>query len=251
MLTRFIQLGVVALAAVLSAADMHAQKAQPVKPGQRVDAAPALPPPRGESLDSIVAIVNGEVILESDIEEEMHWYKLQPYRTTMTGTPREQALNRLIDRALILQQEQGYVQTPVKPEEIDAEVKDMRENLPACERYRCNTDEGWKHFLADEGFTAEELRARVKSRIEVLRFIQQRFRNGIRISDAQIADFYKNTMLPQYEKEHATPPPLDSVSDRIEQVLLQQQVSSLLDAWLKALRDEGSVRVLKHGEEAP
>lgn len=239
------------LAALAAGAMACAQTPQTVKPGQRPDAAPALPAARGESLDSIVAIVNGEVILESDIEEEMHWYKLQPYRTAMTGTPREQALNRLIDRALILQQEQGYVQTPIKPQEIDDDVKDMRESLPACERYKCTTDAGWKKFLADEGFTEQELRDRVKSRIEVLRFIQQRFRNGIRISDEQIEDFYKNTMLPQYAKEHATAPSIDVLHDRIEQVLLQQQVSSLLDSWLKTLRDEGSVRVLKRGEEAP
>ncbi|MBS1814377.1 MAG: SurA N-terminal domain-containing protein [Acidobacteria bacterium] len=211
----------------------------------------ALPPPRGESLDRIVAIVNGEIILESDVEEEMRWAKLQPYRTLRAGSERDQALSRLIDRTLIMQQEQGYVQAPLKEEEIDEEVKQMRDDLPACERYKCQTEEGWRRFLAENGFTEQNVRNRVKLRMQVLRFIQQRFRAGIRISDQQIDDFYKNTMLPQYAKEHATPPPLESVSARIEQVLLQQQVSSLLDQWLKTLRDQGQVRILKQGEEAP
>lgn len=58
-------------------------------------------------------------------------------------------------------------------------------------------------------------------------------------------------MLPQYAAEKVAPPSLDTLSARIEQVLLQQQVSSLLDQWLKTLRDQGSVRILKDGEEAP
>jgi hypothetical protein len=66
-----------------------------------------------------------------------------------------------------------------------------------------------------------------------------------------VADYYQQTMLPEYAKQHATPPPLDALSARIEEVLLQRQVTSLLNDWLKTLRDQGSVRTLQPGEEAP
>ena len=38
---------------------------------------------------------------------------------------------------------------------------------------------------------------------------------------------------------------------RVQEILLQQQVDKLLDDWLAALRAQGSVRILKPGEEAP
>ena len=91
----------------------------------------------------------------------------------------------------------------------------------------------------------------MEQRAEVLRFIEQRFRSGIRITDKLIEDFYTQTMLPQYRKEHATPPSLEVLSPRIEELLLQQQVSNLLDQWLKSLRESGNVRILKDGEEMP
>jgi len=47
------------------------------------------------------------------------------------------------------------------------------------------------------------------------------------------------------------PPPLASISARIEELLLQKQVTQLLDDWLKTLREQGSVRILQPGEEAP
>src|SRR5580698_4014410 len=60
-------------------------------------------PGQGVVLDRIVAIVNGDTILESDIDEELRFEEIQPYRGA-TNTSREQTIQRLIDRALILQQ---------------------------------------------------------------------------------------------------------------------------------------------------
>ena len=204
-----------------------------------------------ESLDHIVAIVNQDVILESDVQEEIRFSAFEPYRTPSTGTPRDEALDRLINRTLILQQEKLEPQTPVSDAEVQAQIQELRRSIPACDEYKCETDEGWARYLADNDFTEQELEARWDERMEVLRFIEMRFRSGIRISHQQIADYYQKTMLPEYAKQNATPPPLDALSARIEEVLLQRQVTSLLSDWLKTLRDQGSVRTLQPGEEAP
>jgi peptidyl-prolyl cis-trans isomerase SurA len=87
--------------------------------------------------------------------------------------------------------------------------------------------------------------------MEVLRFIEQRFRMGIRIPPADIKNYYDKTLLPEYERQHQTPPKMETITDRIQEVLLQQQVSNLLGDWLKSLRAQGSVIVLKPGEVAP
>jgi len=56
---------------------------------------------KSEPLDTIVAIVNQDVILESDVQEEMRFSAFEPYRMQTAGTPRDQALERLINRTLI------------------------------------------------------------------------------------------------------------------------------------------------------
>lgn len=209
-----------------------------------------LPAERGEMVDRVVAIVNGDIVLESDIEEEERFSKLYPYRLTSGDTPRAQALTRLIDRDLILQQMRS--QKPnVTDAQIDQEEAGLRKDLPACINADCTSAEGWKKFLTGAGFTEDELRDRLRLRVEILKFIEQRFRSGVRISDQQIQDFYTQTMLPQYAKEHAKAPPVSVLSSRIEAVLLEQKVSALLDEWLKSLRASGSVRILKQGEDAP
>jgi hypothetical protein len=239
-----------------------AVQAQTVAPKSTTEGKPAtqeqakadahkLPAERGDVVDRIVAIVNGDLVLESDVEEEERFTKLYPDVTDHTKSLRDQAITRLIDRALIEQQQAGYAVTAVTDEQIDKDEADLRKDLPACAHADCKSDAGWKDFLTKAGFTEEELRGRLRQRAGVLRFIEQRFRNGVRINDKQIQDFYNNTMLPEYARQKATAPPLDSVRDRIEEVLLQQEVSTLLDQWLKTLRDSGHVRMMQKGVEAP
>jgi len=228
--------------------------AQDVTPAQTQNSADAhkLPTEKGEVLDRVVAIVNGDLVLESDIDEEIRFERIQPYRVPPSGeTERDRALNRLIDRRLILQQQRGLAVTPISDAALDAGIKDLRNDMAVCAGGACKTDEQWKHMLAGRGFTPEELRERWRIRMQVLAFIEQRFRSGIRISDAEISKFYTEYMLPEYKRRDATAPPLESVSDRIEEILLQQKVSELLNEWLKSLREQGSVRILKQGEEAP
>jgi hypothetical protein len=85
----------------------------------------------------------------------------------------------------------------------------------------------------------------------VLSFIERRFRMGIKISPSEIKTYYDQTLLPQYAERSVTPPPLDTISDRIQEVLLERQVSSLLNDWLQSLRAQGSIVVLHPGEDAP
>ena len=210
-----------------------------------------LPAERGEIVDRIAAIVNGELILQSDVDEEERFTRLYPYGDAQGKSPNEQALTRLIDRTLVLQQLGSFPQASVTDGEVAKEEADLRKDLPACAHTDCTSEQGWQKFLASDGFTEQELRDRLRQRAQVLHFIEQRFRSAVRISDKQISDFYTNTMLPEYARQHATAPPLDTVHDRVQEVLLQQQVSAMLDDWLKTLRDTGRVRIMKQGEEAP
>jgi peptidyl-prolyl cis-trans isomerase SurA len=212
---------------------------------------PGMPPAQGEEVDRVVAIVNGQLILDSDVDRERRFAALLPYSEASEPYNRDEAIERLINRDLILQQVQlqpaGEVTEQAAAKDLDA----LRKSIPACAVYHCETEEGWDRFLASEGFTEESLTTLWRQRMEVLAFIEQRFRMGIRILPAEIQDYYTKTMLPEYAAQHVTPPPMRTISRRIQEVLLQQRVSKLLDDWLASLRAQGNVVVLHPGEEAP
>ncbi|NYF79750.1 peptidylprolyl isomerase [Granulicella arctica] len=206
---------------------------------------------RGTVLDQVVAVVNGDLILESDVDEERRFEAFQPFNNHGASFTRDKIVERLIDRSLILQQAKLQPETPITDAEVNAQLATLKKDIPACKEYDCETDAGWQRFVAAQGFTMPELMERWRERMELLRFIELRFKMGIRILPAEIKTYYDKTLLPAYAARKTTPPKLDTISDRIQEILLQQQVGALLDDWLQSLKAQGSVRMAKPGEVLP
>jgi peptidyl-prolyl cis-trans isomerase SurA len=203
------------------------------------------PMPKGAVvLDHVVAVINGSVILQSDVMEEMGYAFLQPFTAGARNTP-QRALQRLIDRDLILQQmETARTAAPPTPEEVQQRIAELRGVIPECLPDHCQTDAGWQAFLRTKGLTEKEVDEHWAQRMSILSFIQSRFGGGVRITPAEIADYYNKTLVPQLRAKQVNPPALQAVSARIEEILLQQRVSSLLLEWLQSLKSEGSVSIL-------
>jgi peptidyl-prolyl cis-trans isomerase SurA len=203
-------------------------------------------------IDRVVAVVNNQAILASDIQDEIRLSVLDPVRGGMGTLTPQRALQQLIGRTLIQQQirqedEQAVAPTP---EDLAARLKEIRTEIPACVRENCASDEGWKAFLAAHDLSEERVEAYLRYRVEILRFIEERFRQGIRITPQEIENYYRNTLLPQYSKP-ADIPPLDKVSQRIQEILLQQHVNALFDDWLNNLRKQGDIEILDQSLESP
>jgi peptidyl-prolyl cis-trans isomerase SurA len=202
-------------------------------------------------LDRVVAVVNNQAILSSDVDDAMRVAVLDPVNGARKLT-RQRALDELIGRALIEQQmhEEDTQAASPTPAELQTRLSDLRKELPACVHQKCVSDAEWAAFLTAHGLTNERVESYLQTRIEILRFIEQRFRQGVSISPEEIQTYYHDKLLPQYAKGE-TPPPLDRVSARIEEILLQQRVNVLFDDWMNNLRSQGQVEVVDPSLEPP
>jgi hypothetical protein len=203
-------------------------------------------------LDRVVAVVNNQAILASDVDDEIRLAVLDPALAGLGDLTRQRALDQLISRALIQQQiRQENAQSPEPAQsDVDSRLTEIRKNLPACVRLNCASEEGWKAFLAAHGLTPARVETYLRNRLQVLSFIELRFRQGIRISPEEIETYYRKTLLPQYAAGEAIPP-MEAVSPRIEEILLERQVNVLFDEWLKNLRKQGDVEVLDPALASP
>ncbi len=214
--------------------------------------APAAAQSAPVALDRVVAVVNQRIILASDLDDEIRLSVLDPNNVGQGVLTRQRALEQLISRSLVEQQIRQEDERAVEPSqtEVDARLAEIRKELPECVHQNCATDAGWNAFLAAHNLTPERVVAYLRYRLEILRFIEQRFRQGIGISRDQIADYYNKTLLPQY-KPGDTIPPLDQVAPRIQEILLEQQVNVIFDSWLANLRQQGDVEILDPTLEMP
>jgi len=215
---------------------------------------PQPPPPTlpgSVELDHVVAIVGSSVILESDVVQEMHFSALEPLQVLPGQNTPDTALRRLIDRTLILEQMKEQQQpVDVGAPAVQKAIAQLRKEIPACRQYHCENDAGWNAFLRANQLAPDLVEQRWAQRMAILHFIDLRFRSGIRIAPDQISAYYEKTLVPALAKDHQTAPPLADLSPRIQEILLQQQVSGLFQDWLGSLRDEGNIRIVDQAYSA-
>jgi hypothetical protein len=196
-------------------------------------------------LDRAVAVINGQVILASDVRERQRFAVFEPLSAPAGEFTPLQAMQQIVNRTLLLDQMHDQELLPAPSDaKVDEQIAYLRQHIPACAGQSCETEEGWRRFLAARGFTEAELHTRWKERMRILDFVGVRFRTGIRITKPEIETYYKQQLVPEFEASKLKPPPLAQVSERIEEVLLQQHVNVLLEDYLRSLKDAGSVLIL-------
>jgi hypothetical protein len=189
-------------------------------------------------LDAVVATVNKHPILLSDWEDGLRFEAFLQGRpmTSFSQAERKAALDRLIDRELLLQQMQAdYNPTD---EQVAERISSIRAQVKGAE-----TDSGWRSKLAEYGLTESALRSAVKAQLQVMRFVDLRLRAAVSISREDVQDYYQQKLVPALEKAGVKPEPLQQLAPRIRELLVQQQLQPLLDSWLANLRDQSVVHL--------
>jgi len=190
-------------------------------------------------VDRMAAVVNKHVILDSELDQEVRVEQLlqgQPPGAEKQGTTRQAVLDRLIDRALLDQQIVHPEILSPSPEELQAQLTRLREQLPGAA-----SEDGWKKLLAAHGLTQEDVEQHVASEFRILRLVDLRFRGLVHIDKASISGYYDDKFVPEMRRKGLPAPPLSSVSNKIESILVEQNMSAMLDEWLQTLRAQAHI----------
>ena len=77
-------------------------------------------------------------------------------------------------------------------------------------------------------------------------FVDIRFRPGLQVTAEDVGEYYEKVFLPELKRRGiAETPPLEAVRSRLEQVLIEERVSRLLDDWLADLRSRTRVTIME------
>lgn len=115
-------------------------------------------------IDRVMAVVNQQPILMSDVNAAM-LFQLVP--RSEAGDPIASTLDRLIERALILEEVERYQPPEPAPEEI-------QKRIDAIER-RLGSSDALQKALASVGMTEAQLRSHIRDDLRSATYINQRF----------------------------------------------------------------------------
>jgi hypothetical protein len=191
-------------------------------------------------VDRIMATVNQDPVLASDVEDAAHIEALlqgKPATEIVTADLRA-AMERLIDRTLLRQQMPGMTAASDKP--ARDRIADIRAALPGAK-----SEAKWSALLAAYGIDEQKLGRYLQDQFELMQFVDARLRPSTDVSWNEIQGYYNEKLLPELKQRGAAVEPLRSVQDRIREILLQQKIDAQLSIWLASLREQGRVSVLQ------
>jgi hypothetical protein len=199
-------------------------------------------------VDRMVAVVNKQVILQSELEQTAHVEFLLQGKplTQLTMADLQAVLERMIDQALLQQQIVNSAALQPTPEEVGAQLQEIRGKLSGAQ-----AEANWKELLAGYGVTQQDVEQQIASQMRILRLIDLRFRNLAHVDRTAISDYYKQKLVPELQKQGAPEPPLSQVSDKIEKILTEQRIDDLLNSWLQTLRSQAHIQKLNSETTPP
>jgi hypothetical protein len=199
----------------------------------------ALPAFAGEVIDGVVVTVNHKPIFRSDWDEAV-CYELFMQRkpvSQVTEADRVAALQRLIDRQLLkAQMSDTHSLEPVE-DDLQTDVVKLRAQFPEGKK-----DDSWQKLLAGYGLNEDLLKAHLRTEVQVMNFVEVRLRPNVHLKPEEVEAYYKDQLLPDLEKTGAKVVSFEDVEPRIRELLTQQHMDELLDAWLHNLRQQAEIR---------
>ena len=190
-----------------------------------------------EIVDRVVANVNGNVLLQSDWEQELAFEALLNARPveSFTSAERKAALDRLIDRELLREQVRPSESAP--SDQVAAREAEVRK-LHA----QAATDEGWRTILQRHGLTESALEKRLGQEIQLMRLVEARLRPSIQIDQHAVETYYHDELLPQLKRSGGREVALPEIFGHIKDLLAEQRLNQLLSGWLASLRSASHIQ---------
>ncbi|HEV7667309.1 MAG TPA: SurA N-terminal domain-containing protein [Thermoanaerobaculia bacterium] len=214
------------LLAALPAAGLAAQGAQ----GAAEAASGA---PVAKLLDRVVAVVDEDPILASDIDRVIGLGLVAAKAGENTDLLRRRVLDQLIEQRLRSHEidRSGFIEVPV--EEIERQIGEIRARFP--------DEAAFERRLVELGMTRATLAQLVARQIAVLVYIEERLGPRVFVSLDDIRDYYASTLTSEVEKRGEKVPPLDDVREQIRAVLREQRLNVELARWSEELRRNSDV----------
>ena len=211
----------------------------PVTP-QAAPAAPqTAPSPQGERIDGVVAVVNDEVVLASEVDEQVYLF-LQQSRVRPDSSEvallRRQILDRIIDEKVIVseakRQNVSLAEAELK-KNVDDAIADVKERLGSEAAFRAE--------LQKEGITEEDLRKRYRddaSRQMMANALLRKQLGKVEVTPAEAEKYFT---------EHGTEFPKRASAIHVQLVQVPVEPDSLARRAVRARANAAAAR-LKKGE---
>lgn len=183
-------------------------------------------------VDRIVARVNSDVITESDLNELGRFQKLVDGKE-QTASER---LRELVEQWMVSHEASFSGFQPPSSEEGAKALANLQK--------RIGSRAAFERKLNEVGLTEEQVKHMLERQIFLSRFLDYRFRPEVQVTEREIEQYYSQTLAPELKRAGRPVPPLESVADKIRELLVEKGISQRAAAWLEETRARWKVEMI-------
>ncbi len=195
--------------------------------------------PGAQVLDRVAVVVGKRAIKLSDIESDIRITAfLNRTAVDMSPAARRKSAERLVDQSVI----RDEIATGDYERASDADAQGMLKQLRQ-DRFG-GSDQRLRPELAKYGITEDQLTSELRWQLTVLRFIDERFRPAVLITDDALKNYY-DQHLAELRKQNPQDSTFDALEPKIREQLVSAEVDKQFDAWLADKRKDDRVTFLK------
>jgi len=184
-----------------------------------------------EVIDRILAVVGGQIVTLSDVHAALR-FGLVP--ADVSADPVNAALQRLIDRRLMLAEVERYAPPEPAPADIDKGV--------AAVRAKFKDELAFATALNQSAMSPEQLRLFVRDSLRFESYLQQRFASTAQPSEDDLVRYYREH--PQEFSAGGALRPFDDVREQVRARALEDRRDGFIRDWVAGLRRRASIVVL-------
>ena len=200
-----------------------------------VASAPAVPAPEPQRtlVDRVVAVVDEDPILLSDLEQAVGLGLVSAGAGESRDALRRRALDGLVEQMLWQHEiaRFGFEEAPLA--EVDRQLE--------ATRARFADDAAWRAELARLGLDEQRVRSLLAHQLSVLRFVEERLGPRVFVGVDEIRAHYDQVLVPELRATGTTVPPIEEVREAIRALLKEERLNREIERWTAELRLEADV----------
>lgn len=183
--------------------------------------------------DRILAIVDDEPILASDVEQLVRLGLLPRGEAEDQRQYRRRILDQLIEQTLRYHEVDrfGFAEVPV--DKVEEELARVRSGFAS--------EDAFAQRLSELSITVDQLKQFLARQIMVLVYVDERLGARVFVGMEHIQDYYDNTLTPALREAGDPVPPIDDVRESIRAVLREERLDEELEKWTFELRQAADI----------
>ncbi|HEX8148268.1 MAG TPA: hypothetical protein VF591_13900 [Pyrinomonadaceae bacterium] len=186
----------------------------------------------------MVAVVNGNgLVTYSDLLWQL---ALQP--GVPLDNPRQEDLRRaldvVIDQRLVLQEASKLPHAHATDKEIADAETELIKRFPSLEEFQRRLDK--------VGLTSEQLAEIIHDRIDMVKYLDFRFRSFTVVTPQEVEAYYRDAYVPRHRRTRpgVVVPELKAVYNEIQSELIERKIESDTDDFLEEARASAQITIL-------